>query len=224
MRLKLILLKIFVLCLLCPGQVQAAKATSPIKAPQGKVTVLINTQNRTLTVLNDNLPYKQFKVAVGKPETPTPLGNWQVIRKARDWGNGFGTRFMLLDVVWGLYGIHGTNKPYSIGGQESGGCIRMFNQDVETLYPWVQVGTKVIIVGNPFGALHESWKILVRGDNGADVVQVQEQLAKWGFYTGKCDGIFGYGTEKSVKEFQQKNKLPVSGQVNEAMYQALGLR
>ncbi len=192
--------------------------------PTGDVSIIIDTQRRTLTVFNDNEPYKTFRVAVGKPETPTPIGNWKIIRKAKDWGDGFGSRFMLLDVTWGLYGIHGTNKPYSIGGEESGGCIRMFNWDVEELYPWIKVGTPVTIVGNPFGRLHQPWKVLVNGDKGTDVVLVQERLKKWGFYQGKCDGIFGWGTEQGLKKFQKVYKLPETGQVDEDDYAALGLK
>lgn len=43
------------------------------------------------------------------------------------------------------YGIHGTDTPESIGQSVSHGCIRMFNQDVEKLYPMVPVGTPVYI-------------------------------------------------------------------------------
>jgi hypothetical protein len=41
------------------------------------------------------------------------------------------------------YGIHGTNRPTSIGKAASHGCIRMRNQDVEELFELVQVGDEV---------------------------------------------------------------------------------
>jgi hypothetical protein len=202
-----------------------AKATEKKQSsPTGDVSIIIDTQRRTLTVFNDNEPYKTFKVAVGKPDTPSPIGNWKIVRKAKNWGEGFGSRFMLLNVSWGLYGIHGTNKPYSIGGEESAGCIRMFNWTVEEIYPWVKVGTPVTIVGNPFGRLHQPWKVLVNGDNGSDVVLVQERLKKWGYYQGKCDGMFGPATEHSIFQFQKQQQLPVTGQVNAKDYEALGLK
>ena len=47
-----------------------------------------------------------------------------------NWGGGFGTRWLGLNVPWGIYGIHGTNQPWSIGTQASAGCIRMFNRHV----------------------------------------------------------------------------------------------
>jgi lipoprotein-anchoring transpeptidase ErfK/SrfK len=45
----------------------------------------------------------------------------------------------------GQYAIHGTNKPGSIGGFVSYGCIRMLNEDVLDLYSRVGIGTPVIV-------------------------------------------------------------------------------
>ena len=42
-----------------------------------------------------------------------------------------------------LYRIHGTNEPWTIGGNVSSGCIRMVNDDVIDLYERVKVGAKV---------------------------------------------------------------------------------
>lgn len=44
-----------------------------------------------------------------------------------------------------LYRIHGTNEPWSIGGNVSSGCIRLTNEDVEDLYARSQIGAKVIV-------------------------------------------------------------------------------
>src|SRR5690348_3282676 len=45
----------------------------------------------------------------------------------------------------GEYAIHGTNRPSSIGGFVSHGCIRMYNEDILALYRLVRVGTPVIV-------------------------------------------------------------------------------
>ncbi len=45
-----------------------------------------------------------------------------------------------------LYRIHGTNEPWTIGGDVSSGCIRMVNDDVEDLYARVKIGAKVIVL------------------------------------------------------------------------------
>ena len=45
----------------------------------------------------------------------------------------------------GDYAIHGTNRPASIGGFVSYGCIRMHNRDIVELYRLVDIGTPVIV-------------------------------------------------------------------------------
>ena len=45
----------------------------------------------------------------------------------------------------GEYAIHGTNRPASIGGFVSYGCIRMYNRDIVELFSLVDVGTPVIV-------------------------------------------------------------------------------
>jgi lipoprotein-anchoring transpeptidase ErfK/SrfK len=45
-----------------------------------------------------------------------------------------------------LYRIHGTNEPWTIGGDVSSGCIRMVNDDVVDLYARVKIGAKVIVL------------------------------------------------------------------------------
>ena len=43
------------------------------------------------------------------------------------------------------YALHGTDKPESIGRSVSHGCVRLRNEDIETLYQMVSVGTPVFI-------------------------------------------------------------------------------
>ncbi|NIV75626.1 MAG: L,D-transpeptidase family protein [Gammaproteobacteria bacterium] len=50
------------------------------------------------------------------------------------------------------YLIHGTNKPYGIGMRVTHGCVRMYPEDIETLFERVPVGTPVHIVNQPFKA------------------------------------------------------------------------
>ncbi|MBS0529242.1 MAG: L,D-transpeptidase [Proteobacteria bacterium] len=45
----------------------------------------------------------------------------------------------------GQYAIHGTNRPGSVGGFVSYGCIRMYNADIADLYQRVSVGTPVVV-------------------------------------------------------------------------------
>ena len=41
------------------------------------------------------------------------------------------------------YGIHGTIEPDSIGKNESRGCIRMLNSEVEEVYDFLVIGSEV---------------------------------------------------------------------------------
>jgi lipoprotein-anchoring transpeptidase ErfK/SrfK len=50
-----------------------------------------------------------------------------------------------LTLTRGEYAIHGTNRPGSIGGYVSYGCIRMHNRDIADLFDRVSVGTPVIV-------------------------------------------------------------------------------
>lgn len=116
---------------------------SPAPAPY---SILISTENHTLTLYKGGKYFKQYPVAVGKPSTPTPKGNYKIINKELNPGGAFGIRLLGLNVPAGGYGIHGTNNPSSIGKSVSHGCVRMYNNDVIELNKLVPIGTPVKIV------------------------------------------------------------------------------
>jgi lipoprotein-anchoring transpeptidase ErfK/SrfK len=111
-----------------------------------KYSITINTQAHTLTLFRDNNVYKTYKVAVGKPSSPTPKGTFRIINRAVNPGGPFGTRWLGLNAPNGDYGIHGTNNPSSIGKSVSAGCIRMYNNQVIELSNLVPIGTVVKII------------------------------------------------------------------------------
>lgn len=189
--------------------------------PEGEVTLLIELNRLKLTVFADGKPYHEFLVAIGKSDTPSPVGDWEITEKG-SWGGGFGTRWMGLNVPWGRYGIHGTNKPGSIGSASSHGCFRMWNRDVEVLYEWVKKGTKVKVVHGSFDPLGPQRRRLHLGVRGSDVYIVQRRLKQLGILEKGIDGIYGSATIKAVKEFQRQHKLHPHGEVDMATYQALG--
>ncbi|HEY8418695.1 MAG TPA: peptidoglycan-binding protein [Limnochordales bacterium] len=204
--------------------VEPVAAGSRTPRPQGEISIVVDSEKLTLTVYVDGKPYKTYPVAVGRPRpsTLTPVGEWRIVHKGGDWGGGFGTRWLGLNVPWGIYGIHGTNKPYSIGSRASAGCVRMYNRDVEELYEWVSVGTPVKIVGvKPpltFG------RRLHVGVAGKDVVEVQLRLKEMGFDLGDADGRFGPATRAAVERLQRTFGLPVDGEVWGDVYYILGLK
>lgn len=105
----------------------------------------INTIRRQLHHYSDNRLIKTYPVAVGKPATPTPPGQYRVINKIIKPGGLLGTRWMGLNIPGGNYGIHGTNNPASIGTAASLGCIRLHNHHVEELFSLIPIGTPVKI-------------------------------------------------------------------------------
>ncbi|ATY84689.1 hypothetical protein CVV65_06890 [Kyrpidia spormannii] len=191
-----------------------------VRAESGPLMQIeVNTDTHRLTVYRDGIAIKQYPVALGRPDSPTPIGNWKLINKYKNWGGGFGTRWLGLNVPWGIYGIHGTNRPHSIGWSASAGCIRMRNRDVEELYEMIRVGTPVRIVGDPLQYMRR----LKDGDIGTDVWLVQDRLLRLGFYRGPCNGRFSLSTQAALKAFERSQHLPVDGVVSVRDYHALGL-
>lgn len=62
-----------------------------------------------------------------------------------------------------------------------------------------------------------------RGSSGSEVRKIQEKLKRWGYYSGSVDGIYGSGTESSVKKFQKANGLKADGIAGKATLNAMGI-
>lgn len=173
--------------------------------------IIIDTGQLHLTLYRDGKVYRRYPVAVGEPDTPSPIGEWRIIHKGGNWGNGFGVRWMGLNVPWGIYGIHGTNKPWSIGTRASHGCIRMFNSHVTELYDLVKLGTPVHITGNLRPVVPRP--DIGRNNTGRDVVYMQFALRKAGFNPGTADGRFGENMEHAVQQLQLFYGLTPTGRI-----------
>ena len=192
-------------------------------AQEEQYDILIDLTESMLYLFENDKLLKKYPVAQGKSSTPSPVGIWQITNKARNWGSGFGTRWMGLNVPWGVYGIHGTNKPGSIGHRASAGCFRMRNKDVEELYSIVPYKTTVVVYGGPYGNMGDSFRQLEPGDRNSQVAEVQKRLQKLGYYEGSIDGIYGEGMKSALIRFKRDNNLPVTHNVDWATYKALGI-
>ena len=73
------------------------------------------------------------------------------------------------------YLIHGTNQPYGVGIRVSHGCVRLYPEDIASLFPEVPEGTRVTIVNQPYVA---GWH------NGQLYLEAHQPLAedakRWG--------------------------------------------
>ncbi|MGI6364282.1 MAG: L,D-transpeptidase family protein [Bacillota bacterium] len=188
--------------------------------PPGEVHIEIYLHQLKLVVFSDGQEYASFPIAPGKPSTPSPMGEWRITDKSYMPNDAFGTRWMRLSVPWGGYGIHGTNAPWSIGRVVSLGCIRMYNQDVELIYPWIPVGTRVIITGN----YQVEFRVpLQPGRVGQDVVLVQWALREAGFDPGEANGVYDEEMAGAVKALQQTFGLEPTGIADETVFWLINL-
>ncbi len=136
--------------------------------------VAINVADRTLYWVRGGVLMAQFPVGVGRETWETPLGHYELLGRRRDpvWhvppsiqremlakglevktrvpagpDNPLGKYWLQLSA--GGIGIHGTNKPWTVGQYVTHGCIRMRADDIEWLYYNLPTGTSVDIVDEP---------------------------------------------------------------------------
>lgn len=134
----------------------------------GAGCLLADITSRAVHYWGPDGTYKLYPSSVPMSEELTKRGYTKVVRKAEnptwtptasmrerdpslpvrmeggDPGNPLGTRAMYLG--WPAYLVHGTHDTRKIGRQSSSGCIGLYNQHVEELYPLVQIGTQVRLV------------------------------------------------------------------------------
>ena len=123
---------------------------------------------------NDATTVTTFPISIGRMDWQTPLGRSSITNKVRnpawyppasireEWAadgrelgsmvppgpdNPLGEYALRLSIPG--YLIHGTNKPDGVGMQVTHGCIRMFPEDIEWLFPKIPVNTPVQIVNQP---------------------------------------------------------------------------
>ncbi|MCA1039782.1 spore cortex-lytic enzyme [Bacillus infantis] len=56
-----------------------------------------------------------------------------------------------------------------------------------------------------------SAQVIQHGAVGDDVIELQSRLQYLGFYNGKIDGVFGWGTYWALRNFQYEFGLPIDG-------------
>lgn len=190
--------------------------------PQGR-WILIEIDLKRLTLYEGTQLVKRYPIATGAWDTPSPIGVFTISGRFRTEMSGFGTRFLKLSVPYGLYGIHGTNKPGSIGSNASHGCFRLRVKDAEELYDLAPNGTKVYIEGGPYGMLGDGLRTLHPGDCGSHVLEVQKRLRQLGYFAGAADGIYGIATSKAVLRARADFLLRAEDVVDQALLDRLGV-
>ncbi len=69
----------------------------------------------------------------------------------------------------------------------------------------------VSICGAAFAVYALGDRTLSKGMTGQDVLEAQQRLSTYSYYSGTLDGNYGNGTYKAVRNFQDRNGLPVTG-------------
>lgn len=127
-----------------------------------------------------------YPLGVGRMDWKTPIGLTKVMRKQKDpiWyppdtiqkehaengdilppmvpagpDNPLGNYALYLGIKG--YLIHGTNQPYGIGMQVTHGCVRLYPEDIESLFQAVPVGTDVQLVNQPYKVGHHNGRLYV---------------------------------------------------------------
>lgn len=133
--------------------------------------IVINLPERRLYAFEGGRLTGDFPVGIGRDGLETPFGKTKVVAKkeAPAWrptagarrndpelpavvppgpDNPLGTHALYLG--WPSYLIHGTNRIYAIGRRASRGCIRLYPDDIVTLFAAVPVGTPVAVINQPY--------------------------------------------------------------------------
>ncbi len=115
----------------------------------------VNRANFTARLERDGRTIFTARVGVGRPTSPTPVGEFYVRDEVRGFDDpfygpvAFGTSARaaaLTDWPGGDFiGIHGTDDPAILPGRVSHGCIRMVNGAILRLSKLMDVGTPVTV-------------------------------------------------------------------------------
>jgi lipoprotein-anchoring transpeptidase ErfK/SrfK len=119
--------------------------------------IFVDLSDRRLRLQRGDELVLETEVAVGSPQNPTPTGDYfvtdvvQLADPGGPWGpfalglSAFSDTITEFNGGDGIIGIHGTNRPASIGQPVSLGCVRVPNEIATQLADLVKLGTPVQI-------------------------------------------------------------------------------
>ncbi|MDX1480972.1 MAG: L,D-transpeptidase family protein [Woeseiaceae bacterium] len=163
-----------------------------------------------------------FPIGIGRVGWETPLGDATVVSKARDphWWvpasvrkeheelgdplpavvppgpeNPLGRYVLKLDMPG--YLIHGTNMPWGVGMRVSHGCVRLYPENIETLYPLIAIGAPVTIVNQPYLAGWHHGELYFEGHVPLEDDEVTPQEHLDVLMAGFSDRLDGRALEKA---------------------------
>jgi lipoprotein-anchoring transpeptidase ErfK/SrfK len=150
---------------------------SVVKADDGRLPnldkkIIISLSQENLTAYNGDAVFIETRVTTGGPNTPTPLGTYQILGKNQDfimrspwpqsdwrWYPDSFVHYALLfqqdgffihDAPWrSNFGLGSNTVPGIPGGSFTGthGCVNVPSGAEAELYNWASIGTPIIIQG-----------------------------------------------------------------------------
>ena len=126
----------------------------PTKDAKSEKLIKIDLDKQHLEYHFDNKLFGSFPVSSGIKGMETPIGEFEILGKedVKRYG-GPGYDFDYPDTKWNLhfttqayrYYIHGAYWHNNFGHKMSHGCVNVSYENMEPLYWWTNIGTKVII-------------------------------------------------------------------------------
>lgn len=116
--------------------------------------ITVDRSRRLLVLTHGTHVVRRFRVAVGRPGSPTPLGSFSVTDRLRGSG-AYGCCILAISATqpklprgWtggNRMAIHGTSAKGSIGRFASAGCVRATDRDLRAIWMRIPLGTPVRI-------------------------------------------------------------------------------
>ena len=137
----------------------AVTTQAPLPAPEEPLAqvsakvIQVSLANQTLKYFEASSQIGEFKISSGLRGTPSPVGQFTILKKIPivDYK---GVNYDFPRTKWNLmfkkgtlgnYYIHGAYWHHNFGHPMSHGCINVAYENIEPLYNWADVGTRLEI-------------------------------------------------------------------------------
>ena len=170
-----------------------------------------------------------FPIGIGSEGKDTPTGNFKIIQKTvrPSWhvpesvrkekpelpavvppgpDNPLGTHALRLSL--GAILIHGTNRPWGVGRRVSHGCIRLYPEDIPTLFQLVPNNTTVTIVRQPVKIGIKNGKVFIEVHKDS-YLKNMNYSAEAVLLLSRKNLLRNVSTEKLQRALKDKNGIPV---------------
>ncbi len=133
---------------------EVLRGQSPVE--EGKVferKIVVNRSTQQMQYLVDGIDIKTFPISTGNPNTETPEGVFEILDK-KEKKDYIGPGYHMKDVMWNMlfkkggYYLHSAYWHNDFGKRtHSHGCVNMTIADAKFLYPYIDVGVSVAVIG-----------------------------------------------------------------------------